>query len=126
MNGCGPVFRSKWGLGETIASCEGCDDDLSLLFDNLREAYPEDRMALLSSMQDAVVRAYFFLTGPEYRTALLRLRTTRLGDFGTYFVPGNTHTMLRDLDSFAVGDVPLSSWLTEMVTDSPDWISVGP
>lgn len=130
-----PALRAAWTLAwridEVVLSVCGddCALDLSRIVPALRARWPEDRLALLSSTQDEVIRAYVGLGPAGFESALLQLRAERfepLAGAETFLVPGDFHTMLGALERFTAGGVPLSEWLRLQVEDDPAWASAGP
>jgi hypothetical protein len=106
-----------------------CRDDLSLIFPALAALYPNDRMALVSSLQDAPVRNVFQLGPDQFEDAMLTLAVDRLeptANFRYYLVPGQTHAQLANPAGVSVDGVPLLTWITRLVTDDPSWIDVTP
>ena len=52
------AWWDAWNLGSTVTPlCPGCQDDLSQIWSTVSAAHPSDRFALLSSTQDATMRA---------------------------------------------------------------------
>lgn len=125
-----PSFYAQWHLGETLDPiCPTCRDDISTLLPTLARLHPQDRMALLSSLQDKTIRTYLLLGAAGFQTALLDLAATvidPLPDFHYFFVTGETHTMLGDPQDFTSQGVGLRSWLTMEVSDDPKWTSLKP
>jgi len=130
-----PAFRAawfaSWDLGKAIAPLCGtaCADDLSLVMSNLATRYPNDRMGLLSSMQDKTIRTFYLQTGSQYQTNLTALASGILDptpNFRHFFVPGESHTMVAAIGNFTSQGVPLGTWLARMVNADPAWASVGP
>jgi hypothetical protein len=122
---------SSWRLDRVTDPLCGlaCHDDLSLLIPALAALYPNDRMALVSSLQDASVRAVFQLTADAFEDAVLTLAVDRLEpttNFQYYLVPGESHAQLANPGAVSVDDVPLLTWITRFVSDDPAWVSVTP
>jgi hypothetical protein len=91
--------------------------------------YPDDRLALLSSLQDDVVRAYFQLSAASFQADLLKMASDRLDPTNTFryfFVAGSSHTMLGSPAAFSQNSVRLLDWIGQEVGDDPDWVSVRP
>ena len=53
-----------------------CKTDLSAVMSGLVSRHPDDRMALLSSLQDDVVRAYFQVSASSFQADLLEMART--------------------------------------------------
>lgn len=122
---------ASWNLGPLSQPFCGddCKTDLSVWMRKLAETYPNDRMALLSSLQDATIRTFFFTMPWDYETHLRSLATHVLdptGHFRHFFVTGDTHTMLNAASSFSSQDVALWTWLDRMVSNDPSWQSLNP
>ncbi len=125
------AWYQEWGLGQVLDPVCGdpCKTDLSQALKVLDATYPNDRMALLSSLQDQTIRGYFLLSPSGFQTALLMTATDLLDptpNFRYFFVPGQTHTMLGGVNNFTVNNVSLWDWMNQMVTDDPSWKSQKP
>ncbi|WP_243338003.1 pectinacetylesterase family protein [Anaeromyxobacter soli] len=121
----------SWRLDEVLLPLCGtrCAEDLSQIFPTLSARYPGDRLALLSSTRDSVIRTFAFLEPARFEAAIRRLATeviAPLPNARTFLVPGATHTLVGDPAAFSAGGVPLMEWLREEVEDDPAWVSVGP
>jgi hypothetical protein len=105
-------------------------DDFSAIHPALARKYPNDRMALLSSLRDQTIREYIALSPDAFQTAVLSLSSTVLDPLDhsrSFFVPGETHTMLLSPGSFSVQGVTLLDWLNQMQTaDDATWKTVRP
>jgi hypothetical protein len=124
------AWYSAWHIGDLVDSqCPNCRDDPSTLTTAVAGKFPGDRMALLSSTQDAVISRYFKLTGPAFETDLNALKTDRLDplpSFRTFFVTGQTHTFLGHSNTTMTGGTTLEAWLGQMASGDAGWTSVGP
>jgi hypothetical protein len=122
------AWQSSWKLdallqGQCGASCVA---DWSLIFPSLAGQWPNDRWALLSSLQDSTISGYFGLSGAQFQSALGQLAADRIAPAAggrSFFVTGSTHTMLFSAASFTSGTTPLWTWLGQMVGDDPAWAS---
>lgn len=86
-------------------------------------------MALLSSVQDDVVRAYFQLSAASFQADLLKMAADRLDPtktFRYFFVAGSSHTMVGSPAVFSQNSVSLLDGIGQEVDDDPDWASVKP
>lgn len=122
------AFWANWHLGDVLLPICGtaCQTDLSQLLPALAGSYPEDRMALLSSLQDATISSYLQLSAADFQTDLLAMATDRidpLPKFRYFIVSGSTHGMLGVCCQNGTG---LVSWLTQEVSDDPGWVSIKP
>ncbi len=141
------AWYASWNLAPLLVPVCGtnCINDLSLAHRLLAQTFPRDRMALLSYNQDAVISTYYGqISGSTFEGYLNSLTTDVLAPshWGSFYLCGNSHTMLGDPGACAVGSgggcpttanncttsggVQLWSWLTQMVTDDPSWASAGP
>jgi hypothetical protein len=130
-----PAIRAAWAVAwrldeAVLPVCgEACLADLSEIVPALAARWPDDRLALLSSTQDEVIRSFVGLGPAGFEQAILRLRARRfdpLPNAATFLVPGSGHTMLGNPAAFRAGDVPLLGWLAQQVSGAPGWSSVGP
>jgi hypothetical protein len=122
------AWYTSWRLGPALDDiCPGCKDDFSMLLTALAGLHPDDRLALLSSIQDATISTYFGLSASAFETdinALASMEIQPVTNARYFFVPGNTHTMLfNPADFTSQGGVALYDWLTQMVTDEATWAS---
>lgn len=122
---------SEWLIGDLIGPLcgEACHTDLSIYMRVLAEAYPGDRMALLSSKQDSVLRAYFQQTPEQFEASLDDLTThvlDPLPNMRHYYTAGEGHTMLGAPGLIVSNGVNLRSWLNDMVSGDAEWASVSP
>jgi hypothetical protein len=124
------AWFSAWNIGGLVDSfCTGCENDLSNAYPSLNGRYPNDRMALLSSLQDATIRSYFMLTPDQFQTALIAMVEGRLepaASFHAFLISGEQHTLLGTVDQSTTGGVVLESWLDQMVNDHTGWVTVQP
>src|SRR5581483_101923 len=126
-----PSWIASWKLDEVLGQTCGdpCLMDFSQGIPSLANAWPNDRMALLSSEQDKTISGYFLLSGPGFMTALNTMATDRIDpqpDFHYFFVTGNTHTMLGNVPSFTSGTTTLWTWLNQFVGGDAAWKSTRP
>lgn len=130
-----PALRTAWfqswnlgALSDPICGL-GCRADLSLFVKAIATKYPNDRMGLLSSMQDQTIRSYYGLTGPVFQTDLVALTTNVLDplpNFRHFYIPGQSHTMLGSPATYTAAGTPLWTWLSKMASGDPGWVSAGP
>jgi hypothetical protein len=125
------AWFASWHLGDVTGPVCGaaCQTDLSQLMPALVARYPGDRMALLSSVQDAVNRSLFQLSAADFEADLLQMAADRLDPTATFryfFVTGSSDTMLGAPGSFSQNGVGLLGWIGQEVTDDPAWVSVKP
>lgn len=119
----------SWRLDETLAPlCPRCRDDLSQVLRTLADRYPHDRIALLSSRQDAVIRGFLLQTSAGFETALLQLvddRIAPLANARAFLVDGADHALLRKPAAYTAAGVTLPMWLAQMIDDDPGWATAG-
>jgi hypothetical protein len=124
-------WYAQWNLGEVLDPVCGaaCKDDFSQAVKLLTVRYPNDRMSLLSSLQDQTISGYFLLSAAGFQRALTMMAHDVLDPTSNYhyfFVDGNTHTMLGNLALFSEQGTSLETWLTQLVTDDPAWKTLQP
>jgi hypothetical protein len=105
-------------------------NDFSAVYPALARKYPQDRMALLSSQQDRVIRTYVGLSATGFQSALQELQSTVIDPLPNtrYFVTsGEAHTFLLNPTSQSSHGVAFMDWLNQMMNESdPTWVSVQP
>jgi hypothetical protein len=132
------AWYQSWNIGASLDPfCPSCAADYSQGLRELVRRYPEDRIALLSHLEDSVIRGFFgtFTLAPpglvpmpaeEFEAALRSLGTTVL-DPATpnakyFFSEGDAHPTLED-PTVVTTPAPLADWLELMLSDSPAWTS---
>ena len=123
------AMYGSWHLDRLLDPLCGpaCRDDLSVINGRLAARYPHDRLALLSSLEDADISGTLHLSADVFRAALQDLARDVLDPtpgFRYFFAPGATHTMLFAPSAFSSAGKPLAAWLAEDVGDDPAWASV--
>jgi hypothetical protein len=130
-----------WGLGSTVgATCPDCARDLSALWPGLRARHPQDRLALVSTTQDATMRGFFadpdlgvsVQTAGEFEANLdgLAAKLSGLGaGVASYRVGASyaaSHALLAT-PYFFTSPSPqppaLLDWVSSMVALDPAWAS---
>jgi len=124
------AWISAWNIGGFIDDlCTGCQTDFSLLNTTLTKSYPNDRMALLSSLQDVTIRTYFMLTPDQFQTDLLQMINDRLiptQAFHPFVIAGQQHTLLGTMTTSSTNGTVLEPWLDSMINDKSDFAPVIP
>ncbi|WNG29791.1 esterase [Cystobacter fuscus] len=130
-----PLLRAAWSNAwKYDAVMNDIDpavkDDFSAIHPALARKYPEDRMALLSSTQDQVIRGYMGLAPDRFQAALLDLSSSVLEPLAhsrAFIVPGQSHTMLLNPGDYSAQGVPLLEWINQMHTaDDATWKTLRP
>lgn len=138
----------EWGLDETLpAGCPECrianGGAIQNLLPYLANKYPDDRFAVISTLEDEVIR-YFVGFGypncdaPElpmrpniFRDAVVQLRdevVAPLPNVGMYTLNGSRHTFLQssDFTDTAVNGTALVDWLQSGLDGEAGWSNVIP
>lgn len=129
-------WRSLWNLDATLPlDCDECFSDdgggISNLALYLGDKHPDQRLALVSSLEDAVIRTFFgygqndcqggVMTGAEFEAGLLDLRAHVFTDddptWGSFLLPGIGHTVVGGPGYFTaeVQGVRLVDWLQDLL-----------
>jgi hypothetical protein len=124
------AWRASWGTDALLLPLcgEACRTSFAPAITAVAARWPQDRLALLSSLQDLVIASYFQLSAARFQAALLGTASDVLAPLPNarfYFVPGNGHTMLGDPAAFAQGE-PLLGWLAAQASGDPGWVSQQP
>lgn len=124
------AWWSAWNLGATIGPlCSACQGDLSELWTALHARYPADRLALLTSTQDATMIGFFSpMTTTQFETGVANLAAKIAGipDAASFRISGTAHALFLAPGSYGAGGTPLLTWLGQEVNDDASWTSVGP
>ncbi|MEO6954420.1 MAG: pectin acetylesterase-family hydrolase [Polyangia bacterium] len=120
----------QWGVLDWAKGlCPECEADVSKLIPNIAHRYPSDRMSLLESEADQVISGFYLLDATDFATAITELATDRIvpqPNFKSFYIEGNTHTMLGNLDAHMVGGVTANTFIQQQLNDDPAWKSLAP
>jgi hypothetical protein len=134
------AWYGSWNLGASLGSfCPECPEDLSAGVTEIVARYPQDRIALLSHLQDGVIRGFFGtitltpfptitpMAADEFEAQLRLLGTTRMdpatANAKYFFTAGDGHPTLEDPTVITTPPPGLPAWIELMLSDSPDWAS---
>lgn len=126
-----PLWRHAWNLsGALPPDCNACQDDIGEVPAYYSKKFPSDHFAYLSHDLDPVISLFFATPIPIWTARLNEMndRIAQLPNARFYVAGGLEHTMLAKLTT-ASGDkdsVPLSRFLTQLDTSSPQWANVSP
>lgn len=124
------AWITAWNIGGFIDGlCAGCQTDFSKLETTLTTSYPNDRMALLSSLQDVTIRTYFMLMPAVFQSDLLQMINDRLAPsvaFRAFAITGQQHTLLGTMTTSNTNGTVLEPWLDQMINDQEGWDTVLP
>lgn len=132
------AMYSSWNLGEALDYfCPGCRTDLSKGMAEVAAHFPSDRIALVSHLQDQVIRKFFYdpatlspMDAAVFETQLRLLgesvmdpATTNAKYFFTNSPTPGTHPALDDPTAVTTPGAGLVDWLAKMVSDDAAWVS---
>lgn len=134
------TWYSSWNMGASLDGfCPECRSDLSAGLREIARRYPQDRIALVSHLQDEVIRAFFggliltprpalgLMPAAQFEAELRRLGTTAMDPTTStakyFFTAGTGHPTLEDPGAVATPPPGLPAWLELMLSDSPGWAS---
>lgn len=122
-------WRAAWNL-QIPTGCTTCSTELESLIAFYGRRFPSpSRMALLSYLQDGTISTFYGVSGPMFETGLRNLATTQFmgrDNARYFFLPGNRHVLLGNAAARGADGTTLAQFLTQMLTDSPDWHNVAP
>lgn len=131
-------WSELWGFDDTIpAGCEDCfpsqGGGIVNIGRHIAKKYPNQRLGLISSTGDAVIRFFFGFGGNDctallpntpqaaFEAALITARDEYFnepaGVWGTFYIDNSdTHTWLgENLSDVVVGDTSLADWISDMI-----------
>ncbi|HUS30686.1 MAG TPA: pectin acetylesterase-family hydrolase [Kofleriaceae bacterium] len=143
------LWKTTWGLDKTVvkecgADCSGATF-VEETFDHMRQEFPNMKGGLFSSTGDQTIRTFAgygwsggynmckdtpsAATTTVYTAGLNALRTKVQGEggnFGTYYISGSSHTILRSANFYTTqaGNVMLTKWIGDTLAGTP--AHVGP
>jgi hypothetical protein len=133
-------WRDTWGLAASmLADCGAhCPDPDDFVFDfalYVARVYADRSSGLIETIHDEIIAGFFGaglngctgiplitpLPADQFEQGLLELRESLRDEpnFGTYYLPGTTHTWIGS-DRFytaSVGDASLRDWFADVVQD---------
>ncbi len=138
-------WREAWGFDMTLPqACDDCFPDngggLINLVTFIGEEHSDSILALISSEEDNTIRSFFGFGSNDcnavipsmkaslFTEGLYDLRDNALktgGAWGSFFLPGDTHTWIGDngVYSAEVSDMLLIDWITDILVRDPQHIS---
>jgi Pectinacetylesterase len=133
------AWYERWNMGASLdATCPGCRSDLSEGFRQIAARHPQDRVALLSHLQDLTIRRFFgtYTLAPTLDVSPMSATAfeAALRDLGTsvmaptagqrfFFTKGTGHPTLEDPTAISTPAPGLEAWLELMLSDSASWTS---
>jgi hypothetical protein len=135
------AWYASWNLGASLdAFCTTCRADLSDGIREIAQRYPSDRLALISHLQDLIIRSFFatidettltvaVMPADRFQAALVNLKTTVMDPVGARCFYTNTpdptaHPSLEDPTKVTTPAPGLAQWIELMLSDDPNWKSV--
>ncbi len=136
-----PAFQqhliSLWNMDKPFpknATMLSGPDGLPKIYQYYDKNYPNATFGLVSFTQDKTIRFYLShgqhlqpeISGKEYYSGLLDMRSKLGAHWGTYYRAGNDHTMIQTSRFFfdSTGTTPLYGWLSKLLNGVPE--TVGP
>ncbi|MGQ0504551.1 MAG: pectin acetylesterase-family hydrolase [Myxococcaceae bacterium] len=123
-----PSLRTSWVTSWSLdlaSVCNNCQGDFSLIYSHVAQQYPNDRMALLSFLQDTTTSLFYgFKPLAQFQADLEDLDSAVLVPsqrWKTFFVQAQGHALFASGN--AAYSVALKTWLTKMVQDDATWSS---
>ena len=128
------LWKTVWGLDKTLikecgSDCADATQFVTDAFDHTRKTLPNLRAGLFSSVADQTIRAFAgygwaggynmcgdipsAVTATVYTAGLNELRTKEGAGFGTYYITGSSHTILRSGGYYStnVGGTTVAQWI---------------
>jgi hypothetical protein len=134
------AWYENWNLGASLDTfCPNCRTDMSAGLREIARRYPSDRLALVSHLEDEVIRGFFgtvdfselsFTPMPadEFEAELRKLGTTVMdpatANAKYFFTAGDGHPTLEDPSAITSPEPGLPDWLELMLSDSTSWTSL--
>jgi cysteine-rich repeat protein len=138
------LWKTTWGLDKTVvaecgANCSGATF-VEETFDQMRKEFPSMKGGLFSSTGDQTIRTFAgygwsggynmcantptAATTAVYTAGLNALRTkveSEGNSFGTYYISGSSHTILRSANFYTTtsGNTLLTKWVSDLIGGTP-------
>lgn len=124
------AFATSWGSVPAVKDlCESCVANWPLFVNTLVTRYPNDRFALLSSLEDEVIRGFMGISGAKLAEQLRLLANNHFDGTSNaryFYTTGQQHTFLGSPSTTTSLDANLAVWLTTMLDRDAIWDSVLP
>ncbi len=121
------AWKKAWNLGPAMApGCVACQANVNAVLPYYAAAYHASRFALLSYNHDPTISIFFGIIPGQFAGGLGELTSKQIEpstNVKYFVVDGYEHTMLGNLSTTSQ-NVQLGAWLTDMVSDNPEWASV--
>ena len=121
------IFKN-WQLAKVTDPICDCSRGFEPALASIVQHHPNDRISLLETEQDAVMRTYYQLTPSAFQADLNKTASDVLASAPNaryFFVGGKTHMMLPAPAYFS-DSTPLVSWLSQQYGDSRNWDNESP
>ena len=119
---------STWSM-QLPAGCTECATNLTAVVDHGFARMPTSRFAWLAYQQDAVISAFYGISGSQLQAAITTMQphVDMQNNWRDFVLPGTTHVMLGDARTLAAGDgQTLRGFLGAWASDDPAWHSSHP
>ena len=133
------AWYASWNMGAALdGPCPGCRTDMSQGLAGIAARHPNDRVALLSHLQDLVIRGFYGtytltptpsftpMDATAFETALRALGTSVMAPTASqryFYTTGTGHPTLLDPTVVTTPSPGLAAWLQDMLSDSASWSS---
>lgn len=118
--------RTNWNLAATLpAACSGCAASFDAIFAFYASEFPGNRGALLSFEQDTVLPLFYGISTSAFTAGLTTVETQQFDSSASlrYFNIAASGHVLWFSPGLAPGSTTLQQFVTQMVTDDPNWVS---
>jgi hypothetical protein len=124
-------LRTAWGQVANIPTgCTGCDQAWHNYLPYLTAKHPQQRFALISSLQDYSIGQFFGFTPTTYQAAINDLADNviaPLSNMRVFYIANNDHVWLnRNLTTITTGSTSLSTFLQRELDHTMSFTSVRP
>lgn len=121
------TILQRWAM-RFPAGCSDCASGLANVAAHWRSTSPPGggRLALIASLQDAVLRAYFGYDAPGMRQASLAIGGAMTGTQAAFMLDNDTHTRLGAPESATSTGVVLRPWVEAWANGTAAFHTVGP
>lgn len=130
------LLEDSWQFRQHFpSSCQGCDGGGHALYTHLAERWPEDRLSVITNTRDPTIQSRLEPYTPlddldAYEEGLDVLADDVLGplaNFRVFYRDAEGHVLLGGAAlAKSQNGVTLGTFITQQVTDDPDWSDVRP
>jgi len=121
--------RANWNIAATLPpGCTACETAFDVFFGFYASALPDDRGALLSFNPDTVLPLFYGISGSAFSTGLAEVEAQQFDPSShlRYWQTNSAGHVLWTHPTSTVSGTTVRDFITKMVSDDANWVSIKP